>query len=65
MTIAPEEQAHKLNAAPGSVVHVRDEDWLVTATSQTPSGTLIKVQGLSELVRDTEAAFYAEQGAPA
>lgn len=48
-----------LNVAPGSVVRVRDEDWLVTATSPTKSGTLVKVQGLSELVRDTEAAFYS------
>lgn len=49
-----------LNVAPGSVVRVRDEDWLVTATSPTSSGTLIKVQGLSQLVRDTEAAFYSD-----
>lgn len=52
--------AQVLQVAPGSVVRVRDEDWLVTATSTTSSGTLVKVQGLSELVRDTEAAFYSD-----
>ena len=48
-----------LNVAPGSVVRVRDEDWLVTGVEQTDDGPLIKVQGLSELVRDTSAVFYA------
>ena len=38
--------------APGSVVVVRDEEWLVTATEQTAGGLLIYGQGLSELVRD-------------
>ncbi|MGC0270584.1 helicase-related protein [Glutamicibacter soli] len=50
----------QLNAAPGSVVRVRDEDWLVTSTEATSSGTLLKVHGLSDLVRDTEAAFYSD-----
>ena len=53
-------KAQVLQVAPGSVVRVRDEDWLVTSTSPTSSGTLIKVHGLSELVRDTEAAFYSD-----
>ncbi|HEY5151296.1 MAG TPA: helicase-related protein [Mycobacterium sp.] len=44
--------------APGSVVVVRDEEWLVTATEQTAGGLLIYGQGLSELVRDTTASFY-------
>nr|WP_239157111.1 helicase-related protein [Actinocatenispora thailandica] len=44
--------------APGSVVVVRDEEWLVQATEATPEGTLLRVQGLSELVRDTAAAFF-------
>lgn len=48
------------NVAPGSVVRVRDEDWLVTGTETTASGTLIQVRGLTELVRDTEAAFYSD-----
>ena len=44
--------------APGSIVVVRDAEWLVTATEMTADGLLVKVQGLSELVRDTNAAFY-------
>ena len=44
--------------APGSVVVVRDEEWLVRATEETTDGTLVHVQGLSELVRDTNASFY-------
>ena len=48
-----------LNIAPGSVVRVRDEEWLVTATEPSVDGTLVRVQGLTELVRDTTAAFYS------
>lgn len=48
------------NVAPGSVVRVRDEDWLVTGTEATASCILIQVRGLTELVRDTEAAFYSD-----
>jgi len=44
--------------APGSVVVVRDEEWLVTATEQTAGGLLVYGQGRSELVRDTTACFY-------
>lgn len=48
-----------LNVAPGSIVEVRDEEWLVTATETTNLGKLlIRVQGLSELVRETTATFY-------
>lgn len=43
---------------PGSVVVVRDEEWLVRATEETADGTLVHVDGLSELVRDTSASFY-------
>ncbi|WP_349826861.1 helicase-related protein [Brevibacterium litoralis] len=55
--------------APGSVITVRDEDWLVTqvdtvherasATDEHPTRTAhrITAQGLSELVRDTTAVF--------
>src|SRR5699024_11669943 len=55
--------------APGSVVEVRDEEWLVTGVQTvyeranhqevTPSSPVqrIEVQGLSELVRDTTAVF--------
>ncbi len=51
--------AADLNVAPGSVVVVRDEEWLVTGVEQTQDGSLLRVQGLSELVRDTTAAFYS------
>jgi superfamily II DNA or RNA helicase len=46
------------NAAPGSVVVVRDEEWLVTSVEHTRDGWLLRCQGLSELVRDTTASFY-------
>lgn len=45
--------------AAGSVVIVRDEEWLVRATEDTADGLLVRAQGLGELVRDTEATFYA------
>jgi hypothetical protein len=47
-----------LNVAPGSLVKVRDADWLVTNATPTQDGLLVEVTGLSELVRDTRAAFY-------
>jgi superfamily II DNA or RNA helicase len=50
----------QLNVAPGSIVVVRDAEWLVTSTEATTSGTLVRVQGLSELVRDTTATFYED-----
>lgn len=44
--------------APGSVLVVRDEEWLVTRTERSSDGEwFIDVQGLSELVRDTSATF--------
>ena len=51
--------APSIDVAPGSVVRVRDEDWLVTQVSMTSDGTLVTVQGLSELVRDATAQFSA------
>ncbi|WP_233437868.1 helicase-related protein [Agromyces laixinhei] len=58
-TAAPEHTAApELNVAPGSVVVVRDAEWMVTAATQTQDGLLIRAQGLSELVRDTTASFY-------
>ncbi|MBW3068060.1 DEAD/DEAH box helicase [Actinomyces sp. 594] len=48
-----------LDVAPGSVVRVRDEDWLVTQISTNSDGTLVTVQGLSELVQDVTAQFSA------
>ena len=56
---APADVALSLDVAPGSVVRVRDEDWLVTRVSMTSDGTLVTVQGLSELVRDATAQFFA------
>jgi len=44
--------------APGSQVVVRDEQWIVRSTQQTPSdGLLVRCIGTSTLVKDTEAAF--------
>ena len=37
---------------------VRDEEWLVTGVEHTRDGVLLRVQGLSELVRETTATFY-------
>lgn len=48
------------NVAPGSVVLVRDAEWLVLSTAPTGSGLLVTAQGLSELVRDTTATFYSD-----
>ena len=47
-----------ISIAPGSVVIVRDEEWLVTGVEHTTDGRLLRCQGLSELVRDTTASFY-------
>lgn len=50
-----------LALVPGTVVSVRDEDWVVTSARKinNPPSTLIHVRGLSELVRDTTASFYS------
>jgi superfamily II DNA or RNA helicase len=48
-----------LNVAPGSIVVVRDEEWLVTSAEQGADGWLVRVRGLSELVAETAAAFYS------
>lgn len=48
----------KAAIATGSTVLVRDAVWLVTAVEQTQAGRLVRVHGLSELVRDSTAAFY-------
>lgn len=48
-----------LNVAPGSIVVVRDEEWLVTSAEQGSDGWLVRVRGLSELVADTTATFYS------
>lgn len=46
------------HVAPGSIVVVRDEEWLVTSAEQGSDGWLVRVRGLSELVADTTAIFY-------
>lgn len=46
------------NVAPGSMVVVRDEEWLVTQVTQTRDGMLLTVHGLSELVAGTTAQFF-------
>ncbi|MEV7989042.1 helicase-related protein [Micromonospora sp. NPDC085948] len=48
-----------LDVAPGSVVVIRDEEWLVQTSEETADGPLVHVRGLSELVRDVTASFYA------
>ncbi|WP_255182696.1 helicase-related protein [Rhodococcus sp. WWJCD1] len=45
------------NASPGSIVEVRDEEWLVSSVEPTSDGHVVHVLGLSDLVRDTEASF--------
>ena len=44
--------------APGAVVVVRDEEWLVTQVEATGDGSCIDVLGLSDLVRGQEATFH-------
>src|SRR5699024_3158776 len=43
--------ALRFTAAPGSIVFVRDESWLVTAVEQAADGFFVHTTGLSELVR--------------
>jgi hypothetical protein len=52
------QESARISIAPGSVVIVRDEEWLVTGVEHTTDGRLLRCQGLSELVRDTSASFY-------
>lgn len=44
--------------APGAVVVVRDEEWLVTQVEAISDGACIEVLGLSDLVRGQEATFH-------
>ena len=44
--------------APGLMVKVRDELWLIISVTQSVDGYLLKVRGLSDYVRDTTASFY-------
>ncbi|MEF3120508.1 helicase-related protein [Kocuria flava] len=49
---------HALDIAPGAIVVVRDEQWLVSSVEQTADGDLLTVRGVSELVEGTTAQFY-------
>ncbi|WP_238423947.1 helicase-related protein [Rhodococcus ruber] len=55
----PALDAAELNVAPGSIIVVRDEEWLVTQAEQGSDGWLVRARGLSELVADSTAAFYS------
>src|SRR3954466_2578057 len=44
--------------APGSLLLIRDEEWLVTRSERASDGAwFVTAQGVSELVRDTTAIF--------
>ena len=47
-----------LDIAPGAIVVVRDEQWLVSSVDHTADGELLTVRGVSELVEGTTAQFY-------
>ncbi|WP_377453810.1 helicase-related protein [Rhodococcoides fascians] len=61
LSVTPESSGapadRRFNAAPGSIVEVRDEEWLVSSVEPTSDGHVVHVLGLSDLVRDTEASF--------
>lgn len=46
--------------AAGSTVVIRDEEWLVRSCEAVGDGWKLSCLGTSELVRDSEATFYAE-----
>lgn len=47
------------SAAPGSIVVVRGEEWLVASAEQDSDGWLGRARGLSELAADITATFYS------
>src|SRR3954451_12145970 len=49
-----------LSVAPGSLVVVRDEEWLVTAAEDTGGVWRLEVRGLTELVRGQSAVFFSD-----
>lgn len=53
----PATQGTDVGLAHGSVVEVRDEQWLVTGLERAVDGWNVSVQGLTELVQDTTAIF--------
>ena len=44
--------------APGNVVVVRDEEWLIRSVDESSDGPVLNTQVLSELVRGQDAVFY-------
>ncbi len=48
------------DVAPGTVVWVRDAEWLVTQVAPTQDGLLVTCQGLSEHVAGTTAQFFQD-----
>jgi len=44
--------------SPGAVIEIRDETWLVVRSEAATDGWFVDVEGLSELVRGTQATFY-------
>ncbi|MDO4911309.1 MAG: DEAD/DEAH box helicase [Corynebacterium sp.] len=44
--------------APGIIVEVRDEYWLVTEVSDAANHKKVQVRGISDYVRDEEAVFF-------
>ncbi|WP_336249120.1 hypothetical protein [Stomatohabitans albus] len=47
----------ELALAPGSLVIIRDEEWLVESVDSTEGVKWVHVRGVSELVKDTSATF--------
>jgi len=47
-----------LTFAPGNVVEVRDEEWLITSIDESADGPVLNVQGLADLVRGQGAVVY-------
>ena len=45
--------------AAGSVVVVRDEEWIVSSCERAGGGWKVRCVGTSELVRDTSATFFS------
>ncbi|GAB2622944.1 helicase-related protein [Pseudactinotalea suaedae] len=53
----PARRSTTFNAAPGSTVVIRDEEWLVTGADRTTDGWFVHVYGLTGITKDTTATF--------
>jgi superfamily II DNA or RNA helicase len=53
------EGAEQAPPAIGSLVEIRDEEWIVESCAATSEGWKLTCRGVSELVRDTSAIFYS------